>query len=326
MDDDSQENEDEPETSDTAEVIEPDQPQEESYISEIEKSLYLFEADMFFIKRYNDYKNMNSFYLKEADENNNSENHADTPTQDPDKADNTTTATNESIGDKVKSLVSKVKETIQKLKDSYDKTYSTQIKIISDNKKIIMNATIPEKWTIQKYNINLLSSLTIAPFDMKDAKILENADTYLNAKYSKYIADGSSIGDRINKKIFDTREQKYGDAERNEGYDYVVNRYKKLIESFNVQVSKLNDFYNKEYEIFNNKQKAAKNEKSTQESTMIEYFGEAAQEDYVARWEAINNYFLINYKVLVTIVNIYIRNFKKQYAFLNKLYTVNKNK
>ena len=47
-------------------------------LSEIEKSLYLFEADMFFIKRYNDYKNMNSFYLKEADENNNSENHADT--------------------------------------------------------------------------------------------------------------------------------------------------------------------------------------------------------------------------------------------------------
>lgn len=315
----------EPDTSDSAEVIEPEQPQEESYISEIEKSIYLFEADMFFINRYNDYKNMNSMYLKEADENNNntSTNHADTPTQDP-KTSSNTTAANESIGDKVKSLVTKIKDTIQKVKDSYDKTYSTQIKMISDNKKIIMGATIPEKWTIQKYNISLLSSLTIVPFDMKDAEVLKDANKYLDARYSKYIADGNSIGDRITKKMFDEKEQKYGDAERNEGYDYIVNQYKKFMDSFNAQVSKLGEFYNKEEA--EHKGRENNPSKSTEESTMIQYFREASDNDVDPRWEAVNNYFMINYKILVTAINIYIKNFKKQYAFLNKLYTVNKNK
>lgn len=323
LDDDSQEDEEEPETSDSAEVIEPDQPQEESYISEIEKSLYLFEADMFFINRYNDYKSMNNTYLREADEKNNSENHADTPTQDPKTANNATT-TNESIGDKVKSLVTKIKDTIQKLKDSYDKTYSSQIKMVSDNKKIIMGAAIPEKWTIQKYNISLLSSLTIVPFDMKDAEALKDANKYLDARYSKYVANGNSIGDRITKKMFDEKEQKYGDAERNDGYDYVVNQYKKYIESFNAQVSKLGEFYNKE-EAEHDKQKNTP-EKSTEESTILQYFSEASENDVDPRWEAVNNYFMINYKILVTAINIYIKNFKKQYAFLNKLYNVNKNK
>ena len=316
---DDDESEEESETSDDAEAVEPDQPQEESYISEIEKYIYLSEADIYFIQRYNKYKDLNNKYLTEADDNNQqqkSDNHADTPVS----KDKTDTAENESVADRAKSIFQKVKDSIAKLKNSYDKTFAAQIKFISDNKSQIMGVNIPEKWTIQKYNISLLSSLRIVPFNIKDAELLKNENEYIEAKYGKYIAQGSNIGDRIIKKIFDDKEQKYGDAERNEGYDFVVNQYKKLMDNYNEQINKLADFYNKE-----SKTTAVKKESAL---SIDDYFTEASDEGEAngngVRWEAVVNYFLINQKVLTAMMNIYIKNFKKQYAFLKKLEKISK--
>ena len=58
------------------------------------------------------------------------------------------------------------------------------------------------------------------------------------------------------------------------------------------------------------------------------YFSEDATGDKeeVATNASYDDYFLINSRVLTVCMNIYIKNFKKQYAFLKKLYDINSKK
>lgn len=286
------------------------QPQEESYISDMEKELYLFEADLFLIKRYSEYTKLNESYIQETGE---------TPPakQEPESKPEAQVANSAgSVSRKISSLISKIN-------DSYTNTFASQIKFISDNKKIIMGCEVPANWTIQKYDINLLSSLKVATYDPKDAELLKDTGKYLDAKYGKYVGEGKSTGDnnvitdKITAKVYDETEQKYGDAERNDGYDFIVSGYKKGIEDFEDQLKSL--------EKKPTKPKAEK--KATKESTMQMYFSEDATGDKPEVADAsYDDYFLINSRVLTVCMNIYIKNFKKQYAFLKKLYDINSKK
>lgn len=290
-----------------------DQPQEESYISDMEKELYLFEADLFLMKRYGEYIKINESYIQETGE---------TPSakQEPEsKPEAQVSNGTGSISQKINTLISKIN-------DSYTSTFASQIKFISDNKKIIMGCEVPSNWTIQKYDINLLSSLKVAAYDSKDADLLKDTSKYLDAKYNKFVGEGKSsdgnsiITDRITAKIYDETEQKYGDAERNDGYDFIVTGYKKGIEEFEDQLKSL------EKKPVPAKTKDEK--KATKESTMQMYFSEDATGDKeeVATNASYDDYFLINSRVLTVCMNIYIKNFKKQYAFLKKLYDINSKK
>ena len=290
-----------------------DQPQEESYISDMEKELYLFEADLFLMKRYGEYTKINESYIQETGE---------TPSakQEPESKPETQVLNGTgSISQKINTLISKIN-------DSYTNTFASQIKFISDNKKIIMGCEVPSNWTIQKYDINLLSSLKVAAYDSKDADLLKDTSKYLDAKYNKFVGEGKSsdgnsiITDRITAKIYDETEQKYGDAERNDGYDFIVTGYKKGIEEFEDQLKSL------EKKPVPAKTKDEK--KATKESTMQMYFSEDATGDKeeVAINASYDDYFLINSRVLTVCMNIYIKNFKKQYAFLKKLYDINSKK
>jgi len=290
-----------------------DQPQEESYISDMEKELYLFEADLFLMKRYGEYTKINESYIQETGE---------TPSakQEPEsKPEAQVSNGTGSISQKINTLISKIN-------DSYTNTFASQIKFISDNKKIIMGCEVPSNWTIQKYDINLLSSLKVAAYDSKDADLLKDTSKYLDAKYNKFVGEGKSsdgnsiITDRITAKIYDETEQKYGDAERNDGYDFIVTGYKKGIEEFEDQLKSL------EKKPVPAKTKDEK--KATKESTMQMYFSEDATGDKeeVATNASYDDYFLINSRVLTVCMNIYIKNFKKQYAFLKKLYDINSKK
>lgn len=290
-----------------------DQPQEESYISDMEKELYLFEADLFLMKRYGEYTKINESYIQETGE---------TPSakQEPEsKPEAQVSNGTGSISQKINTLISKIN-------DSYTNTFASQIKFISDNKKIIMGCEVPSNWTIQKYDINLLSSLKVAAYDSKDADLLKDTSKYLDAKYNKFVGEGKSsdgnsiITDRITAKIYDETEQKYGDAERNDGYDFIVTGYKKGIEEFEDQLKSL------EKKPVPAKTKDEK--KATKESTMQMYFSEDATGDKeeVATNTSYDDYFLINSRVLTVCMNIYIKNFKKQYAFLKKLYDINSKK
>ena len=290
-----------------------DQPQEESYISDMEKELYLFEADLFLMKRYGEYTKINESYIQETGE---------TPSakQEPEsKPEAQVSNGTGSISQKINTLISKIN-------DSYTNTFASQIKFISDNKKIIMGCEVPSNWTIQKYDINLLSSLKVAAYDSKDADLLKDTSKYLDAKYNKFVGEGKSsdgnsiITDRITAKIYDETEQKYGDAERNDGYDFIVIGYKKGIEEFEDQLKSL------EKKPVPAKTKDEK--KATKESTMQMYFSEDATGDKeeVATNASYDDYFLINSRVLTVCMNIYIKNFKKQYAFLKKLYDINSKK
>ena len=290
-----------------------DQPQEESYISDMEKELYLFEADLFLMKRYGEYTKINESYIQETGE---------TPSakQEPEsKPEAQVSNGTGSISQKINTLISKIN-------DSYTNTFASQIKFISDNKKIIMGCEVPSNWTIQKYDINLLSSLKVAAYDPKDADLLKDTSKYLDAKYNKFVGEGKSsdgnsiITDRITAKIYDETEQKYGDAERNDGYDFIVTGYKKGIEEFEDQLKSL------EKKPVPSKTKDEK--KATKESTMQMYFSEDATGDKeeVATNASYDDYFLINSRVLTVCMNIYIKNFKKQYAFLKKLYDINSKK
>lgn len=290
-----------------------DQPQEESYISDMEKELYLFEADLFLMKRYGEYTKINESYIQETGE---------TPSakQEPEsKPEAQVSNGTGSISQKINTLISKIN-------DSYTNTFASQIKFISDNKKIIMGCEVPSNWTIQKYDINLLSSLKVAAYDSKDADLLKDTSKYLDAKYSKFVGEGKSsdgnnvITDRITAKVYDETEQKYGDAERNDGYDFIVTGYKKGIEEFEDQLKSL------EKKPVPTKTKDEK--KATKESTMQMYFSEDATGDKeeVATNASYDDYFLINSRVLTVCMNIYIKNFKKQYAFLKKLYDINSKK
>ena len=288
-----------------------DKPQEESYISDMEKELYLFEADLFLMKRYGEYTKINESYIQETGE---------TPSakQEPEsKPEAQVSNGTGSISQKISTLISKIN-------DSYTNTFASQIKFISDNKKIIMGCEVPSNWTIQKYDINLLSSLKVATYDPKDVTLLKDTSKYLDAKYSKFIGEGKSndsnnvITDRITAKVYDETEQKYGDAERNDGYDFIVTEYKKGIENFEDQLKSLEK-----------KSVPTKNEKKvTKESTMQMYFSEDATGDKeeVVTDASYDDYFLINSRVLTVCMNIYIKNFKKQYAFLKKLYDINSKK
>ena len=290
-----------------------DQPQEESYISDMEKELYLFEADLFLMKRYGEYIKINESYIQETGE---------TPSakQEPEsKPEAQVSNGTGSISQKINTLISKIN-------DSYTNTFASQIKFISDNKKIIMSCEVPSNWTIQKYDINLLSSLKVAAYDSKDTDLLKDTSKYLDAKYNKFVGEGKSsdgnsiITDRITAKIYDETEQKYGDAERNDGYDFIVTGYKKGIEEFEDQLKSL------EKKPVPAKTKDEK--KATKESTMQMYFSEDATGDKeeVATNASYDDYFLINSRVLTVCMNIYIKNFKKQYAFLKKLYDINSKK
>lgn len=290
-----------------------DNPQEESYISDMEKELYLFEADLFLMKRYGEYTKLNESYIRETGE---------TPSakQEPEsKPEAQVSNGTGSISQKINTLISKIN-------DSYTNTFASQIKFISDNKKIIMGCEVPSNWTIQKYDINLLSSLKVAAYDSKDADLLKDTSKYLDAKYNKFVGEGKSsdgnsiITDRITAKIYDETEQKYGDAERNDGYDFIVTGYKKGIEEFEDQLKSL------EKKPVPAKTKDEK--KATKESTMQMYFSEDATGDKeeVATNASYDDYFLINSRVLTVCMNIYIKNFKKQYAFLKKLYDINSKK
>lgn len=290
-----------------------DQPQEESYISDMEKELYLFEADLFLMKRYGEYTKINESYIQETGE---------TPSakQEPEsKPEAQVSNGTGSISQKINTLISKIN-------DSYTNTFASQIKFISDNKKIIMGCEVPSNWTIQKYDINLLSSLKVAAYDSKDADLLKDTSKYLDAKYNKFVGEGKSsdgnsiITDRITAKIYDETEQKYCDAERNDGYDFIVTGYKKGIEEFEDQLKSL------EKKPVPAKTKDEK--KATKESTMQMYFSEDATGDKeeVATNASYDDYFLINSRVLTVCMNIYIKNFKKQYAFLKKLYDINSKK
>lgn len=290
-----------------------DQPQEESYISDMEKELYLFEADLFLMKRYGEYIKINESYIQETGE---------TPSakQEPEsKPEAQVSNGTGSISQKINTLISKIN-------DSYTNTFASQIKFISDNKKIIMGCEVPSNWTIQKYDINLLSSLKVAAYDSKDADLLKDTSKYLDAKYNKFVGEGKSsdgnsiITDRITAKIYDETEQKYGDAERNDGYDFIVTGYKKGIEEFEDQLKSL------EKKPVPAKTKDEK--KATKESTMQMYFSEDATGDKeeVVTNASYDDYFLINSRVLTVCMNIYIKNFKKQYAFLKKLYDINSKK
>ena len=290
-----------------------DQPQEENYISDMEKELYLFEADLFLMKRYGEYTKINESYIQETGE---------TPSakQEPEsKPEAQVSNGTGSISQKINTLISKIN-------DSYTNTFASQIKFISDNKKIIMGCEVPSNWTIQKYDINLLSSLKVAAYDSKDADLLKDTSKYLDAKYNKFVGEGKSsdgnsiITDRITAKIYDETEQKYGDAERNDGYDFIVTGYKKGIEEFEDQLKSL------EKKPVPAKTKDEK--KATKESTMQMYFSEDATGDKeeVATNASYDDYFLINSRVLTVCMNIYIKNFKKQYAFLKKLYDINSKK
>lgn len=290
-----------------------DQPQEESYISDMEKELYLFEADLFLMKRYGEYIKINESYIQETGE---------TPSakQEPESKPKA------QVSNGTGSISQKISNLISKINDSYTNTFASQIKFISDNKKIIMGCEVPSNWTIQKYNINLLSSLKVAAYDPKDADLLKDTSKYLDAKYNKFVGEGKSsdsnniITDRITAKIYDETEQKYGDAERNDGYDFIVTGYKKGIEEFEDQLKSL------EKKPVPSKTKDEK--KATKESTMQMYFSEDATGDKeeVATNASYDDYFLINSRVLTVCMNIYIKNFKKQYAFLKKLYDINSKK
>lgn len=290
-----------------------DQPQEESYISDMEKELYLFEADLFLMKRYGEYTKINESYIQETGE---------TPSakQEPEsKPEAQVSNGTGSISQKINTLISKIN-------DSYTNTFASQIKFISDNKKIIMGCEVPSNWTIQKYDINLLSSLKVAAYDPKDADLLKDTSKYLDAKYNKFVGEGKSsdgnsiITDRITAKIYDETEQKYGDAERNDGYDFIVTGYKKGIEEFEDQLKSL------EKKPVPSKTKDEK--KATKESTMQMYFSEdtTGDKEEVVTNASYDDYFLINSRVLTVCMNIYIKNFKKQYAFLKKLYDINSKK
>ncbi len=286
-------------------------PQEESYISDMERELYLFEADLFLIKRYSEYAKLNEAYVQETGEN-------------PSAKQKPESKPEAQVSNSVGSVTQKISTLISKINDSYTNTFASQIKFISDNKKIIMSCEVPSNWTIQKYDINLLSSLKVAAYDPKDAELLKDTAKYLDAKYSKYVGEGKSTGDnntitdKITAKVYDETEQKYGDAERNDGYDFIVSGYKKGIEDFEDQLKSL--------EKKPEKPKAEK--KATKESTMQMYFSEDATGDKteVAVDASYDDYFLINSRVLTVCMNIYIKNFKKQYAFLKKLYDINSKK
>ena len=290
-----------------------DQPQEESYISDMEKELYLFEADLFLMKRYGEYIKINESYIQETGE---------TPSAEQEPESKPKAQVSNGTG----SISQKISNLISKINDSYTNTFASQIKFISDNKKIIMGCEVPSNWTIQKYDINLLSSLKVAAYDPKDADLLKDTSKYLDAKYNKFVGEGKSsdsnniITDRITAKIYDETEQKYGDAERNDGYDFIVTGYKKGIEEFEDQLKSL------EKKPVPSKTKDEK--KATKESTMQMYFSEDATGDKeeVATNASYDDYFLINSRVLTVCMNIYIKNFKKQYAFLKKLYDINSKK
>jgi len=300
-----------------------DQPQEESYISEIEKELYLFEAEIFLDKRYNEYVKLNKSFIQEADQ------QQTQPTVTP----------NEASGDGKVSIIQKAKTLIGKVRDSYNKTYATQIKFISDNKNVIMSGNVPDNWTIQKYNTDLLKNLKVVPFSTNDLEILKDANKFLDAKYSRIVGpakDKSSINDRIMSKVYNETEQKYGDLERNAGYQFIVADYKKFCDHYTAELEKLSNFYNKRYEELNNANVQNKEQqKATKESTMEMYFKEDSLGEAQGAGTTINpgdelsglhEWLLTTNKILTVAMNIHIKNFKKQYAFLNKLYKINSKK
>lgn len=87
----------------------------------MEKELYLFEADLFLMKRYGEYTKINESYIQETGE---------TPSakQEPEsKPEAQVSNGTGSISQKINTLISKIN-------DSYTNTFASQIKFISDNK------------------------------------------------------------------------------------------------------------------------------------------------------------------------------------------------
>lgn len=317
-------------------------PAEESYISKFDEELYLSEASIALLNRFCGYNDLHMEYIKEEGEPTPAAAPADsntdtTPAADPASSAEPVVSPEEAAGNRGKSLLQKLKDLKQSAKDSKNGTFATQIKFVSEHKNEILKAPIPEKWTIQNYDLTGFDGMKITPLDFKQKDVYKDKNKFLQANFSKFGKAGEkdkNVIDFFLNKVYSDKEVKYDDKTRTLGFNFVVKDYDKLYSHGQKLATELSDIYNKEYDLMMQaKGKEAKETKATKESTMIEYFKEdftgvdeasAPAMGWKERWEIVNSWFEINFAVLVAYFNIISRDFKKQYAFLKKLESIKK--
>lgn len=340
---DENESDDEPIDASSEEEDEEEEPAEESYLTKLDEEAYLFEADLALMNRYFLYNDLHAEYIKEDS----FESHPtpdnvkpadDSGSGDAASSTDTTTSTEpassglspqEEAGNRGKGLIQKIKDLVNSAKDSKNGTFATQIKFVQDNKAKILSTPIPSNWTIQNYNLSGLGSLQITPLNFNEKDLYKDKNKFLKSKYGKFGSETKgNVIDFFLAKMYSDKEVKYTEKDRAAGFKYIASEYDALYKHGMDLGAKLSDIYNKEYDIMC-KAKAKEGKTATKESTMNYYFNEdytgineAADMDWKTRWSIVNDWFNVQYPVLVAYFNLISRNFKKQYAFLKKLESI----
>ena len=285
----------------------------ESTMDQLQNDMYLYEADMFVIERQVNDIMLRRDYLTEADD---------------------SQATTRSLN----ATLDRLTDVFAKFRDSITQTFNAQIKFVSDHKKEIFDAEIPDDWTIQLYDTDSLKTFKIADYDEKHNKLLSNDQKYISEVYSKYVTpekEGSTINSRFVDKVYSGKEEKYGDAERKDGYDFCVYEYKKACKQLDAEqeriatisksiigkaktVSKEAAFME---EYFTEDSMGSSSEPKKSSTTKKDTEPETKSEDIkqLDKANIARQYADINSRVVVAVANIYIKNFKKHFAFLKKL-------
>lgn len=296
--------------------------------SEIEQECYLFEANIFGKERYINYYALQEAYLTEDGEGDAAQ----------------TAAKKKSLSAIVQNLIAQVGQLVQKFISNFTSKYSAQIAYIEKNKDRIQKAVIPQGWTIQRIDVKPLLNIQIPDFNEADISLLADKEKYLQAKYGAILGpaegENASVKDRIMAKVYSKNEEKYTDADRNDGLNYVTNTYKTAMTNIQNAKKKVDAAGNKAKSIINKMGIGESSGVLDEEATMRMYFSEdgtdttdedkqknAAKNPETAKeastQEAVRAYFTINSSVITALMNIYDQAMNKHIAFLSKLAQLN---
>lgn len=296
--------------------------------SEIEQECYLFEANIFGKERYINYYALQEAYLAEDGEGDAAQ----------------TAAKKKSLSAIVQNLIAQVGQLVQKFISNFTSKYSAQITYIEKNKDRIQKAVIPQGWTIQRIDIKPLLNVQVPDFNEADISLLADKEKYLQAKYGAILGpvegENTSVKDRIMAKVYSKNEEKYADADRNDGLNYVTNTYKTAMTNIQNAKKKVDAAGNKAKSIINKMGIGESSGVLDEEATMRMYFSEdgtdttdedkqknAAKNPETAKeastQEAVRAYFTINSSVITALMNIYDQAMNKHIAFLSKLAQLN---
>lgn len=319
-DEDTEEDQDDDNIESNPEPDEDDQIVQDNSEEEIEQECYLFEAMLLEADRYINHitlidKYSGTFVTEAVDPN----------------------AIKKSVKSKLDFIIQKIKSIIQKVLDAFKLNYKPVIDAVAKNKSKILKAKVPNDWTMQKIDTDPLMNFTFAAH--KENYDYSKPSEWIPAEYSSICAktqnESNNPKDMIMEKLYDDRENNYGQDDFRKSVDFIASDYYAIINKCNDTTNKLNSekdkIATKQASNPNAKEPSSDNDNTNKnESTFLDdiyntYFNEDSSSGSVEKSEESKkfdnggDYCRGTANLITAIINVNNMAFKKHLNFVRKL-------